>query len=336
MSAFDKHIPSVFVVCSPFQALCAVTAIRQLEIQDYKFYALLPRGEVRNSQVECVLNHFDIKYTAISPTNRFEVFYYKYRPLIKRNNKYKRLFLGDFRTVFLYSVGCGVVSDNANVVYLDDGNISISLLRGRDTEPLSDNDVRLLECYKKHRGFVFFKNLLTIYSDIPNSNFNIEGLQLSVVGKEHSGESQAVSRVYIVGTNLERFCGPLGLSEDIFVSYLDTLMKKLKAEFPGNEIVYIPHGCETKVYAETLCEKYGIRYLKPQMMIELELLSIANPPKAIYGFTSTALYTLKKLFPDSKVVNIVFDSLEKDNPFVIDILDCSKYYAQNGIECVNV
>lgn len=335
-SPFSKHTPSVFVVCSPFQAICAISTIRQLEIDDFKIIAFLQKGEVRNSQIEGVFRYFNIDYISLSPSRFFETNYFRFKPLFKSNNQYCRLFIGDYRRTFLYCLGCSFVSDNSHIVYLDDGNISISLLKGRNAEPISKNAMRLFELYRKRRGFCFFKNFLTIYSDISNPNYNIEGLQLDILTKSSSTSLSIDKNIYIVGTNLDSYCGTLGLAEDRFVCELDNLFCNLRMLYPKDSIIYIPHGRETKEYARAICDKYNAKFLKPSTTIEVELISATSRPEAIYGFTSTALFTLKKLFPDTKVFNVVFDSFNKDNPFVVDILDCSLYYSQNGIEQINI
>lgn len=333
MNPFDKHIPSVFSICSPFQALCTIAAIRQLEIDDYKVLVWLPRNDIRNIQVENFLRQNEIDYKAIRHINRISVRYYQIKPLIHRKKRYKRLFVGDFRNVMNCCVGCGAVSDRSEIVYLDDGNITISQLRDRDTEPLDAATIKMLDKISKRRGFVFNKNLLTIYDDIPNEKYNIKGLEFSKVLRNQISNNP--NAVYIVGTNLERYCGPLEIPEESFISYLDQLMISLKNENPDKTVIYVAHGCETKKYAEYLCEKNGVRFVKPSTMVEMELMSSPDTPETIYGFTSTALFTLKKLFPNARVVNVVFES-HISNAYYMDIVDCSQYYSENGIETINI
>ena len=54
----------------------------------------------------------------------------------------------------------------------------------------------------------------------------------------------------------------------------------------------------------------------------------------LYYFSGPPLFeSLKKLFPDTRVVNIVFET-PKINPYYKDIEVCSEYYLKNGIEKV--
>lgn len=326
---FEKKIPSVFAVSSPFQILCAIAAVRQLEITDYLMVVRFPMRNSRNLQVKNILNYFDISYKSVYSLNRYTSNFFMLKCFLRRQNRYKRLFVGDFRDVYNCFIGCNLVSDGSNVIYLDDGNITISQLCGRYKE---FPGLSLLNRIGKRRNLIFNKNLLTLYGDIPSDYYNVCSLQLDkLISSKVNPESQ--KDVYIIGTNIERYCYPLEISETSFISYLDKLMVDLRKQYPNDNIVYIPHGKETKLYAQQLCEKNSCVFRQPSIMVEMELLSCSNPPKAIYGFTSTALHTLKKLFPLAKVYNILFESKE-DNPVYKDFLDCSSYYQQNSIELI--
>lgn len=331
---FEKKVPSVFSVTSPFQALCAIAAIRQLEIDDYKMIVRLPRG-ARSQQTENTLKYYGIKYTGVRHINRLTVVLIKLIALIRRHNRYKRLFIGDYRDKCNIYLGCGIVSDEADVVYLDDGNPTISQLRGRDTEPFNEGVARFMSRIANRRGFVFNKSIFTIYNDINNDNYIIGGLKLDLITFPNSNCTSPSAGVYIVGTNVERYCLPMNLSVDHFISYLDKLMMELKGEFPDEDIVYIAHGRETLQYAQNLCKKNECLFCQPSTMVELELLSYGKSPKLVIGFGSNALFTLKKMYPSIRVVNILFNC-DKDNPFYIDKLDFAKYYQQNGIELIEV
>lgn len=328
---FEKSVPSVFAVSSPLQIMCAIAAIRQLEITDYIMVVRFPIRNSRNLQVKNLLNHFGIAYKSVYNLNRYTSKFYMYKCLLRKQNRYKRLFIGDFRDIFNCFIGCNYVSDESIVVYLDDGNITISQLYGRYKE---FPGLSLLRNIEKRRKLVFNKNLLTLYGDIPNNYYNVCSLQLDklITSKTYS---KSQKDIYIIGTNVERYCIPLDISESSFISYLDRLMLDLREQYPNDNIIYIPHGKEVKMYAQQLCEKYSCEFRHPSIMVEMELLSCSNPPKAIYGFTSTALHTLKKIFPLAKVFNILFEC-GKDNPEYKEYLDISSYYQQNSIELIKV
>ena len=332
MNPFEPHIPSVFVIASPFQALCAVSAIRQLQIDDYKVVAFLPTDDPRSEQLDKYLRSEAIQYTPIRRFNRLIWLYYKLDANRRRHNEYKRLFLGDFRGIILHFIGYRYVSDNSKVIYLDDGNITISILNDIISEPMNDNNRARLERVSKRRGFVYQKNLLTIYGNLENPKYLIKTLDLSyAVSQENSMYKK--SGVFIVGTNIERFCTPLDISKEAFIGSLKKLISNIKNEYPNERIVYIPHGRDTSEYALNLCKEYDCEFHKSEIMIELELLDLKINPLAIFGFTSSALYNIKKIYPETRVVNVLYER-DDSNIAYQEYKMLSNFYLNNGIELV--
>lgn len=334
MNPFAKHTPSVFMANTPFQVLCAVAAIRQLEIEDYLFLVRLSKGEVRNSQTKALLEKYHINYKQPFFFTRLSLWYYMLMALLRRKNRYTRLFIGDLRAAPEYFVGYNYVSDGSQVVFLDDGNITINYLQDSVSEPMDPFHRKRLDKIAKRRNMDVGHNFLTIYGDIESPKNHVCQLDLHCVVGDKDNSIRHAKDVYIVGTNLGRFCEPLEIPEEVYIEKLGDLMRNLRQQYPEDAIFFIPHGRETKDYGKQLCEKYGCIYQRPKLMIELELLNMPCPPKAIYGYTSTALHTLKKLFPAARVVNILFQSPE-DNPFYQDYVMCSEYYQKNGIEWIN-
>lgn len=329
---FAKNIPSVFVVCSPFQALCAIATIRQLEIRDYKMVVWLPTGEVRNAQLTELLKREGILYKSFHHINKIFLQLIKLFALKAKEQGYSRLFIGDYRNYIEHYIGFLYIKDGADIVYLDDGNITIDILKGTFEDSNKIRERKIIEKTACHRNLEIQKNLLTIFSDIPNPQYNIEELKFENVIIKHDSERKPTN-IYIVGTHSDVFCKSLEIPEDTYIHKLSQLMKKLRFQYPDDEIVFISHGREYKDYGQRLCKEHGCGFIRPETMIEVDLLNRPNPPKAIYGYTSTALYTLKKMFPATLVVNIFFE-FSKDNPFYKGYIADSEYYQQNGIEWI--
>lgn len=328
---FAKQTPSVFIVCSPFQALCAIAALRQLNISIYSFYVLMPKGDIRNTQTLALLKHYNIKYRKLHEKSRLYLWFRLTKSIWHRNNRFKRLFIGDIRDIFLIYAGLNFISDGSEVVTLDDGNVTLEYLKDSISHPLSAKHQYIINWISKRRNIIIGKDFLTIYGDIKNPRYNIETLNFHLaVNRTQSSEKQ-LKGIYIVGTNVDSFCKVLNIPEDIYIKKLGDLMRELCQHYPNDTIYFIPHGREYKNYGERLCEQLGCVFLRPKMMIELELLYMPNPPKAVYGYTSTALYTIKKLFPVSKVVNVLFQLSEK-NLYYKSYVQTSDFYLKNGIE----
>lgn len=329
---FGLWTPSVFAVSSPLQVLCAVAVIRQLEIKDYKIVVCYQKGDPRNEQLWSILDHFEMYNRTLMQLNRTNVFFYKFRSKFHHKNKYKRLFIGDFRGYYDFILGSSFVSDSADIVYLDDGNVTLSLFNNVFTEPMPQVWKTFLANVASRRNFVLNKNFLTIYGDVHNPKYNILPLHLEYVTCNNEKSDAQLSGVYIVGSNIDRYCDPLGISKETFVNKLDELMSCLRKEYRNETITYIPHGCDRSEYARKLCQRTGCEFRRPEMMVEMELLGNKSQPLAIYGFTSSALFNLKKMYPQTRVVNVLYHS--EDNQFFEEYRLISNYYSLNGIELV--
>ena len=67
----------------------------------------------------------------------------------------------------------------------------------------------------------------------------------------------------------------------------------------------------------------------------MELLFAIHFSKDNFGFTSSALFNLKKMFPNTYVANVVFEPQETTEHYQ-DFLAISAYYEQNGIELIKM
>lgn len=329
-TVFNHCIPSVFIVCSPFQALCAVAAIKQLEITDYRFVLYISAEDPRNSQLFNYLNECNIAYKAIY-NKKWSYRYYQVCSVLRRLNKFKRLFIGDPRNVSLLYVGSNFVSNRASVVYLDDGNATISLLKSDQLYQYQGYNNSAVRIISKYRGLSIVKNYLTIFGDIRNKLFNISSLDLSNANIKMQSHLDGKTGVYIVGTNLPVYSSVLNIPSELFVKRLDDLIVSLKKKYPSEKIIYIPHGRDTSEYAVDICSKYGCLFLKLNKIIELELMAQESSPKVVIGFTSSALYNLKKLFPQTRVINVLYES-DLNNENYQKYVTVSEYYKENGIE----
>ena len=329
MNPFELYLPSVFVVATPFQTLCAIAAINQLKISDYKIVAVLPKGEPRNNQVRCLLGHYHLSYETITNYSYLKFLSYKLLAFKKVSSQYHRIFIGDYRDFALHVIGGLYAVKDANIVYLDDGSASIRILQGSNSDTLHKRDKYYLNALSRWKNLILHKNLLTIYSDIGNRDYNICGLDLSYALKNNTNQDKEKQGIYIVGTNIKMY--PLKSSEKDFIQKLDNFVSNLREANPTETIVYIPHGRDLGDYAKEICQKYCVEYRKTNMMIEIEMLGLKNSPKEVYGFTSTALYNLKKLYPHSEVVNILFKC---NNHSYSDYMAISDYYLKNGIQLI--
>ncbi len=331
ISPFSLGTPSLFLISTPFQALCALATIRQLKIVDYKIIAHLPKNEIRNAQVTNFLEENHLMYYKYTPGFFSEKFYRRYCK-IKKQTKYKRMFVGNHNDVPGFCRVCSCVSDNAYIVYLDDGVQSISLFKGVLIERKTQEGIDLINEISYKRKLKPLKYFLSIYDGIANSKYIIEKLDMSFVLKTGIRKNDK-EKVIIIGSVLSEIAQIYNIELNVLEGKLEELFILLKKEYPDNDIVYIPHGRDKSDYAFRLCEKYNCVFKKCDSMVEIELLKASFSLKAIYGYTSSALFSLKAMFPYAKVVNIIFKS-DAPSSKIVERLSISDYYKDHGIEMV--
>lgn len=330
-SPFSLGTPSVFLISTPFQALCALAAIRQLKIVDYKIVAHLPKNEIRNTQVTNFLEENHLMYYRYTPGFFSEKFYRRYSK-IRKKTKYNRLFVGNHNDIPGFCRVCSYISDNAYIVYLDDGVQSVSLFKGVLLERKTKEGIDLLNDISSRRRIILLKYFLSIYDGIENPNYVIEKLDLSLVLK-NDNKKRDKERVIIIGSVLSEIGQIYNIDDEELERKFEKLFISIKKDYPDNEIMFIPHGRDRSEYAYKICKKYNCMFKKCNTMVEIELLNASFSPKAIYGYTSSALFSLKAMFPNAKVVNIVLNS-EAPSSKIVERLSISTYYKEHGIEMV--
>ena len=333
IKAFKKRVASLFVVSTPFQALCALATLKQLEISDYRIIAHLPQGNVRNEQLRAFLYSNGLKFTSYTP-NKLSSRYYRWLSFMRRHNGYDRLFVGNFNDVPGFLRACHEIKDGASIVYLDDGNNTVSLFRGMTTTSFSSEINKRLAIIRSKRQFVLFRNFLTIYGDIKNQKYNIEELKLNHIVNNNFLRNK-YSGIYIIGTVIEEVCKTYNIQRSYFINQLKILFELLLSEYPSESIVYIPHGRDSSEYAQALCREFNVEFRECETMVEIELMRGNSYPKAVYGYTSSALFSIKGLFSQTKVVNILCD-VKANNQFYREIVEISKYYREHGIETITL
>ena len=328
---FELHTPSVFVVCSPFQLLCAVAVIRQLEIENYKFILALGKKNNRRMQMINLVKSFYINYE-IECVSSIKVMGKRMSALIPRKHGYERLFIGDYRNDIELSYGSQYICDGSDIVNFDDGAATIALLTNSALQQIKWKRKLFFKLVSITRKVELFKNILTIYDNLPNPHYNISYLRLNnaLLGNEH--KNYVSHGIYIVGTDKSHYARIL--NEDSFKRGLLCLVRDIKAIYPNDPIIYIPHGRESNEYSADLSNE-GCEFRRLDNIIEITLLEYGTIPKAVYGFTSSALYNLKKIFPSSEVVNILYDikDSQKDKLYssYLSYIEISNYYERNGI-----
>ena len=321
---FAEKEPSLFIVQTPFQAMCAINAIRQLHIEEYVLSLHLhPTTEKRNKQTVELVERYGYKYSIVETkplrlANRVSM-------LFGRKGHYRRVFLGTHLNHDGYVHALSELRNGGNLVLLDDGIATLALLKD--------------EYKAKGRSYIYMvwnkvvatmrrislNNVFTVYKNVYNPKWNIAFNDISLLRQlDFSGKRK---NVIFIGTNNSGFINE-GIDEVEFKKTLYNVLKKVKMSYPQEEITYIPHGRDKSSFVKEFCKELGISYKPLDVNVEIFLLSMEAAPLAIYGFTSSALYNLKMLYPESDIHNFVMKILTDKYP---SILDASSYYEKQGI-----
>ena len=310
---------------SPFQAMCMIEAIKAYDIKDYKVMLCLSNNELpRMHQLAALLNKYNITFEIESIDFRITKIE-RIRAMLPTRKKYKLAFIGDCNNELLIFKAFRYISDGGTMVYLDDGIATIQFFNG-----LCQLSNKLRHYYNvicKIRDINFDKYFYTIYHDLGDGKHITLANDFNYFASLMRGK-QATKKVLLLGTCTNDYCRMENINPEVFLGELRNLMSELKCQYPGEEIVYVPHGRETYPEPKQYCEELGIEFCPTSISVEMMVLDASYRPKAVYGYTSSALYNLNLLLPDSDVCNVSFTGNTPGNDR-IEIT--SSYYEKHGI-----
>ena len=336
--AFKKHEPSLFIIGSPFQLLCAMEAIHEFEIDDFEFVLTLYPDNTRNGQLINMINDLGYQYKRIDASSLTFKNFILQKKWVKTCRKYHRVFIGEYMCYEKRYLAARVAKNKAAIVFLDDGNSSIALFDSGNQHKrcflsnslLTKQGIKhtIFDTYGACRGLLLNKYFYSIYHDIPNDGFIVYPNSLSHLISQSDAKVQ--DQVLVVGTVSEHFCRQMGISESVFENILQKRLEKLRNENQSSHITYIPHGRDVNLNIPHICSQLSIEYRKISSALEHYMIKNHIYPKMIFGINSTALLTMKKILPRTEVVNMRIDY--QDAPYYNFFKMVADYYSRNGIE----
>ena len=315
----------LFFVNTPFQALCAIEAIKHFSIENYSLYVSYFANENRLEQIDVVLSLFDVPYKSFClKKSSFLNFMLK----CSFKKKYEIAFVGDFYTVLFSCFSVISLKTKGEIVYMDDGNSTIDIFKGA-LAPLKTGGMfqklrNLVKWIGKKKGIEVEKYFFSIFPDIPNKKYQVIENDFSHIRSLYATmNTQSLS--LFVGTVTEDFCEENHLTKEQYHNVLDNILDRAHKEAGG--LVYIPHGRDRDETTVELCKKYNIEYRKLDVCVELYILQNGITPDFIYGFSSSALYSLKLMFPEAQVYNARIVSSNPSREYE----DIAAYYQKHDI-----
>ena len=316
-----KRQPTVFCLSgSPFQALCMIEAIQTFEISDYRVLLCQSENELpRSNQIISLLEKYHIAYE-IESVNFKITKLERFKALLPNKNKNKVAFIGDCNNELLIFKAFRYVSDGGTLVYLDDGIATIQFFNGMFQ--LSGKLKPYYELISKIRRIDFDRYFYTVYEDLKDDRHIPLINHFHLFANQQKAKS-TVRGIYFIGTCTKNYCDYENIDIKQFMYRLHSLMHEQKTQHPSEPVIYVPHGRETMMAElEQICREEGVELREMMLMEEKDY------PRAVYGFTSSALYNIKKILPETETCNITFvGNCPKTNGKEIT----SQYYARFGI-----
>jgi len=323
---------ALFIISTPFQALCAVEALHyyNINLDHADFVIINGKSATVNSQSEIILNLNNI-YSCKT------IIYSSFRKLLLRssidikemslNANYGFVFVGDFFNPLQKTFITSFITNRTKIIYLDDGSSSIKSLEWKNSYHKSRSINGLFK-----RAFIDlyfhknkFKNVeyFTIFDKI-NSPFKInintfKNLRSKIVDKQPIGCYILGSSIYLIGI----------IQPDDYYKYLEKIISHARKKYPEQIIYYCPHRVEKDQHINQILKNFNLSLYKTKYTIEADMVLEENLPRAVYSFGSTASYSLKILFPEvsSHAVKLNFKN-DKIRKIYTDIY---KIYSKKGI-----
>lgn len=322
-----KGQPTVFCLSgSPFQALCMIEAIQMFKITDYRVLLCLSENELpRKGQIISLLDKYNIAYEIESICFRITKAE-RIKALLPNRNKYKVAFIGDCNNELLIFKAFRYVSDVGTLVYLDDGIATIQFFNGLCQ--LSHKLRLYYELMSKIRRIKFDRYFYTVYEDLKDGRHIPIICHFHYLAKQQQAK-KTVKGIYFIGTCNKDYCDYENIDINLFMHTLRHLLRELRIQYPNEPVIYVPHGRETMIAElEQMCRDEGIELRSSKIMVEMMLLEEKDYPRAVYGFTSSALYNIRKIFPKAEICNVTFTG---NSPKTNRLEITSQYYVKFGI-----
>lgn len=316
---------TVILVSSPFQTLNALEAISALNIDNPVF--LILGNDVSAKMTGELVTKCGYSFECVSVlSSAFEII-----KNCRKYGKHKRIIVGDYYSIPFFLMSMAMIVRGGHIVYVDDGNTTLSLL-----PPVSRKRLLFKNIIKQT-----FYNLLHIYKNskhISRSYFTFydvedRGFPLPVIKNNLTRMSQNISvsprDIYIIGTNTHQ----LQLTRAEYVYQLELILNYVKVAYPGHRVFYCPHRRDLNQY-DSDCETLEICMYNTEASVELDFVTNGIYPSVVIGFGSTALLTLKYIFPKASIIDLVFH--HSDDTLVKEYRSIEQEYRKQGIRVVEL
>lgn len=324
---------NLFIIRSPLQLLNAIEAIYHFNLFDSNniLYIIETNGINNSIQLKKLLNIFKWSEVNLLKSTKKSNFlnYVKIIKKLKRD-RYNYLFLGDYGSI--HKIIISNIKSN-NIYLLDDGVSSITIYNKLITNQSSIKDsfklIRFLPfglSIKKVKEINFF----TIFNLKKTDNINIIQNNMKKLKNDYDINSFSYLKdIIYLGQPLNSIT-----TQESYVKYIEDTINN---NFKNDKIKIFPHrGEDIEETANYLKDKFkNIEIFQNTLPIEKYFLENKIYPNTIVSFISTALFTLKILFPKSKIYYIELNQKDIFENKKDIINPMYKQLANSNIEKIN-
>lgn len=314
---------SLFIINSPFQALCAFEAIYFFKEPDPEFF-VFNCDDSKNKIVKLLdQKGYESKIIPFVGTKQL-------LKVLGKFEHYSRIYIGDYFSYPQYLIAVTLAKRKSLFVYLDDGTATLDLLPSTDRKRYSGLSKRALS-YRMLNAKVSLKQIKTLFYSIfditKETRLNTVKNNFTLLSSETS--SLAKNGVYIIGTN----SSVISFKDETYEELLIKLIDNIKCRFPDSPIYYCPHRRDTNNY-DGLLEERSVNLFRTEISVEVDFVTNKINPLLIVGFASTALITLKMIYPSCSVESVRFNI--GDEFTTKSIRSIENYYQENNIGIIRV
>lgn len=334
---------NLFIASSPFQVLSAFEAIESFELKDSKniFLILYGLNKAQNQQIKSVLALYsqvvNIEVHEINYESNIRFFLSKLIYLKRIKNKaINFLFIGHLNEYFNQLAICNikcksvfVIDDGAATIKQnEDFNQPLTLFKIHNlTKPggIIKKVITTLTGFKDQSMVAI--NWFSMFKFIPsngNKYFTHSFALLKDIEENKLLNKKSLSdKIYFIGANLVN--AKVLISKNSYKELLGNIFENV-----GNNsnLVYVPHRFEELDFLEDIFCKYNVEIIRPNTIIEIFFVQNQIIPSRIISFYSTALFSLNKIYPYSKIEFCPLDLNIISPQFRTVVESVQDYYSQ--------
>lgn len=314
-----RKINTLVIIESPLQLINANEYIREHKLESStKYYVISSRDKSNLIQLQRTYKALDIKnnikiigVTDIDKSAFTRLnYYFKILKVAKGESKnfiYDKVLVGhiksNYQLILLNAVKCN------KVIYLDDGTSTFyeqEVLKEKKIKSFSSPFKRffpqilgLNAKIKYNKGILSF---YTMYKEVIDENHRYIHYQynsLNYLKNKYKSKKIDPNIIFFIGT-------PFYWKNENSSNVVE-IFKEINYFFKDKRIIYFPHRYEPKEHL-TLAKQFDWIIKKPELPIELALITESCLPKSFAMFTSSAFFSINRL-----ILNGCFYSFELKN-----------------------